>query len=43
MKTYGAVEVQLHVFLTPTLDGDEWSPRPSRFTPGEKESPVPIG
>jgi hypothetical protein len=29
------VEVQLHVFLTSTLDGGEWSAsRPGRFTPG---------
>jgi len=25
MKTYGVMEVQLHSFLTLTLDGDGWS------------------
>jgi hypothetical protein len=36
MKTYVKVEVKLHVFLTLTLVGDEWSTsRPGRFTPGE--------
>jgi len=26
MKTYWAVEIWLHVFLTSALDGGEWSP-----------------
>jgi hypothetical protein len=37
MKTYGGVDVQIHVFLTSTLAGGEWSAlRPGRFTPGER-------
>jgi hypothetical protein len=36
MKVYWGVEVQLHAFLTPALDGGEWSAsRPGRFTPRE--------
>jgi hypothetical protein len=35
MKAYGGVDVQLHIFLTSALAGDEWSAsRPGRFTPG---------
>jgi hypothetical protein len=35
MKAYGVVNVQIHVFLTSTLTGGEWSvSRPGRFTPG---------
>jgi hypothetical protein len=31
------VDVQIHIFLTSTLAGDEWSAsRPGRFTPGER-------
>jgi hypothetical protein len=42
-KTYGGVEVYLHVILTSTLDGGELSAsRPRRFTSGKK-IPVPIG
>jgi hypothetical protein len=37
MKTYGGVEIQMHVFLTLKLVGGEWSAsRPCRFNPGEK-------
>jgi hypothetical protein len=36
MKTYGGVEVYVHVFLTSALVGGEWSAsRPGRFTPGK--------
>jgi hypothetical protein len=35
MKTYGGVDVQIHLFLTSTLFGAEWpASRPGRFTPG---------
>jgi hypothetical protein len=37
MKAYWVMEVQLHIFLTLTVDGGEWSAsRPGRFTPREK-------
>jgi len=37
VKAYGRVEVQLHVFLTSALDGDELSDSsPGRFTFGER-------
>jgi hypothetical protein len=37
MKAYGGVGVYIHIFLTSTLAGDEWSAsRPGRFTPGER-------
>jgi hypothetical protein len=43
MKTYGGVDVYIHILLTSALDGGEWSAsRPGRSTPG-KEAPVPIG
>jgi hypothetical protein len=36
MKTYGGVDVQIHVFLTSALVGAEWSASlPDRFNPGE--------
>jgi hypothetical protein len=42
MKTYGEVDVSIHIFLTSAIVGGEWSAsRPFRFTPG-KEPPVPI-
>jgi hypothetical protein len=35
VKTYGGVDVQIHVFLTSALIGGEWSTsRPGPFTPG---------
>jgi hypothetical protein len=35
IKTRGEMEVQLHLFLTSTLDGDEWSnSHPSHYIPG---------
>jgi hypothetical protein len=44
MKVYEGVDVQIHIFLTSALAEGEWSAsRPSRFTPGKKEPPVPIG
>jgi hypothetical protein len=37
MKTYGGVDVQMHIFLTSALVGGEWSAsRPGCFTPGGK-------
>jgi hypothetical protein len=37
MKTYGGVDVYIHVFLTSVLFGGEWSDScPGRFTPGER-------
>jgi hypothetical protein len=37
MKTSEEVEVQVHAFLTSTLDGGEWSAsRPGLFTPRER-------
>jgi hypothetical protein len=37
MKEYGGVDVYVHIFLTSTLAGDEWSaPRPGRFTTAER-------
>jgi hypothetical protein len=36
MKTYGGMGVEIHVFLTSTLVGGEWSAsRPGRFTRGK--------
>jgi hypothetical protein len=35
MKSYGGVDVQIHIFLTSTLVGGEWSAScPCCFTPG---------
>jgi hypothetical protein len=37
MKTYGGVDVQIHVFLTSALVGGEWSATCfGRFTPWER-------
>jgi hypothetical protein len=37
MRTYGGVDVLIHVFLAWALVGGEWSPScPSHFTPGER-------
>jgi hypothetical protein len=37
MKKYGGVDVQIHVFLTLTLVGGEWTDScPCCFTPGER-------
>jgi hypothetical protein len=37
MKAYGGVDVQIHIFLTSTLGGGEWSAsRPCHFNPGER-------
>jgi hypothetical protein len=36
MKAKSGVEVQLHLFLTSALDGNEWvASRPGSFTPKE--------
>jgi hypothetical protein len=36
MKTYGGVDVSIHIFLTSALAGGEWSAsRTGRFTPVE--------
>jgi hypothetical protein len=38
MKTYGGVDVQIHIYLTSALVGGEWSAsRPGRFTLGERD------
>jgi hypothetical protein len=40
VKTYGEVVVQIHVFLTSTLVGGEWSAsRPCRFNAGRLRGP----
>jgi hypothetical protein len=37
MKAYGVVDIQIHVFLTSALVGEEWSvSRLDRFTSGER-------
>jgi hypothetical protein len=37
MKAYGGMDVLIHIFLTSTLAGGEWSASSyGRFTPGEK-------
>jgi hypothetical protein len=43
MKTYGGVDVQVHVFLNSELVGGEWSAsRPGRFTAGGKSPRYPL-
>jgi hypothetical protein len=38
MKTYGGVDVQIHVFLTSALVEGDWSTlRPGRFTADERD------
>jgi len=42
MKAYTGVEIQLHVFLNPALDGEEWSAScPDSFSPGVQPS-IPV-
>jgi hypothetical protein len=37
MKTYGEVDIHIHIFLTSALAGGEWSAsRPGRFTAWER-------
>jgi hypothetical protein len=37
MKTYGGMDVYIHIFLTSALVGGEWSTScPGRFIPGER-------
>jgi hypothetical protein len=37
MKAYGGVDLEIHVFLTSAVVGEEWSvSRPGRFIPGER-------
>jgi hypothetical protein len=37
MKSYGGVDVWIHIFLTSAVTGGEWpASRPGRFTPGER-------
>jgi hypothetical protein len=37
MTAYGGVDVQIHIFLTSVLAGDEWlASRSGRFTPEER-------
>jgi hypothetical protein len=43
MKAYAGVHVQIHVFLTSTLDGGEWSAsRPAALTPEKEPPPFPL-
>jgi hypothetical protein len=39
MKTYGKVDLEIHVFLTLALVGGEWSASsPGRFNPKESQN-----
>jgi hypothetical protein len=41
MKAYGGVDIQIHIFLTSTLVGDEWPAScTGRFTPGERDPDI---
>jgi hypothetical protein len=42
MKTYGGVDVWIHVFLTLALVGGEWSTLPTAAFPLRKDPPVPL-
>jgi hypothetical protein len=43
MKTYGGVDVYIHIFLTSALAVGEWSAsRPGRFTPRGKSARYPL-
>jgi hypothetical protein len=43
VKTYGRVDVWIHIFLTSALAGGEWSAsRPGRFTPGGNNPRYPL-
>jgi hypothetical protein len=43
MKTYGRVNIQINVFLTSALVGDQWSAScPSRFGPRKRTAPYPL-
>jgi hypothetical protein len=43
MKTYGGVDVEIHIFLTSAIVGGEWSASRSGFFTPQKKPPVPIG
>jgi hypothetical protein len=37
IKTYGGLDIYIHIFLTTALAGGEWpASHPGRFTPGER-------
>jgi hypothetical protein len=41
MKTYGALEIELHAFLTSALDGGEWSASRRATLPTGIDTEVP--